>query len=72
MKCEYAEEWKKISCTEHNNKLRSAGNDWRRKSPDTGRHQQRDKGNGIEKETKEMERTWAVFSSIFTLFHVMH
>ena len=34
---------------------------------------QRDKGNGIKKETKEMERTWAViFSSSFTLFHVMH
>src|SRR6218665_685939 len=64
---------KKVSCTEHNNKLRSAGNDWRRKSPDTGRHQQRDKGNGIKKATKEMERTWAViFSSIFTLFLVMH
>jgi len=25
----------KISWTEHNNKLRSAGNDWRRKSPGT-------------------------------------
>ena len=48
-----------------------AGNDWKRKSPDTGRHQQRDKGNGIMKETKEIERTWVVFSSIFTLFHVM-
>ena len=44
-----------------------------RAGPDTGRHQQRDKGNGIKKETKEMERTWAaIFSSIFTLFHVMH
>ena len=31
---------KEINCTEHNNKLRSAGNDWRRKSPDAGRHQQ--------------------------------
>src|SRR6218665_3190060 len=73
LKCEYAEEWKKISCTQHNNKLKSAGNDWRRKSPGTGRHEQRDEGNGIKKETKEMERTWAViFSSIFTLFHVMH
>src|SRR6218665_1404492 len=64
---------KKISCPQHNNKLRSARNDWRRKSPDTGRHQQRDKGNGIKKETKKMERTWAViFSSIFTLFQVTH
>jgi len=28
-KCEYGEEWEKISWTERNNKLRSAGNDWR-------------------------------------------
>jgi len=36
---------KKISWTEHNNKLRSAGNDWRRKSPDAD----------TKKETKDME-----------------
>src|SRR6218665_1065831 len=48
---------------EHNNKLRSAGNDWRRKSPDTDTKQ----------ETKEMERIWAVIcTSLFTLFHFMH
>jgi len=30
------------------------------------RHQERDKGNGTKKETKEMERTWAViFTNIF-------
>src|SRR6218665_502113 len=35
----------KISWTEHNNKLRIAGNDWRRENPDTD----------TKKETKEME-----------------
>src|SRR6218665_1749771 len=39
------EEWEKISRTKHNNKLRSASNDCRRKSPDTD----------TKKETKEME-----------------
>ena len=36
----------KINWTEHNNKLRSAGKDGRRKSPDTD----------TKKETKDMER----------------
>src|SRR6218665_108306 len=35
----------KINRTKHNNKLRSAGNDWVRRSPDTD----------TKKETKEME-----------------
>ena len=35
----------KISWTEHNNKLRGASNDWRRKSPDTD----------TKKETKKIE-----------------
>src|SRR6218665_1032433 len=35
----------KISWTEHSNKLNSAGNDWRRKSPDTD----------TKKETKDVE-----------------
>src|SRR6218665_551758 len=61
----------KISWTEHNNKLRSAGNDWRRKSSDTSTkkerkemeprkrerkwNQEREKGNRTKKERKEME-----------------
>jgi len=39
------EQYEKISRTKYNNKLRSAGNDWGRKSPDTD----------TKKETKEME-----------------
>ena len=60
--------WKKISCPEHNNKvLAMIGEE--RALIQAGTN----KGNGIKKETKEMERTWAaIFSSIFTLFHVMH
>ena len=46
-KCEYGEEWKEISWTEHtrNNKLRSACKDWRGKGRDTE----------TKKETKEIE-----------------
>ena len=46
----------KISLTEHNHKLRSAGNDWRRKRQRKW-NQEIDKGNGTKTETKEMERT---------------
>jgi len=64
----------KISCIEHNKKLRSAGNDWRRNSPD----------NFIDtkKETKEMEprkrqRKWnghglLFLQVLFILFHFTH
>src|SRR6218665_194216 len=61
----------KISWTEHNSKLRSDGNDWRRKSPGTGTkkerkemeprkrerkwNQGREKENGTKKQRKEME-----------------
>src|SRR6218665_1886984 len=69
----------KISWTQHNNKLRSAGNDWRRALMQTPRkrqrkwNQERDKENGTKKEINEMERTLAViFTSIFTLFHFTH
>jgi len=62
----------KISRTKHNNKLRSAGNDWRRKSPDTDSKKET-KENGTKKETKNMERTEAViFTRIFTSFHLTH
>src|SRR6218665_886959 len=59
-----------ISWTEHNYKLNSAGNDWRRKSPDTviHIHQERDKLYGTKKETKEMERTWAVIFKVLLLY----
>ena len=64
----------KISFTKHYNyKLNSAGNEWRRKSPDTHTHththQERDKGYGTKKGTKKVEWTWAVtFTSILLYF----
>jgi len=65
-----------ISWTEHNNyyKLNSAGNDWRRKSPDTDtKKETNDKDKGTNRDTKEMERTCAVIcTSIFTVFHFTH
>src|SRR6218665_1765190 len=47
----------KVSWTEHNYKVNSAGNDWRRKSPDTVTlrkrqriwYKERDKGNGTDR-----------------------
>src|SRR6218665_2961682 len=60
----------KNQLAEHYYKLNSAGNNWRRKSPDTY----------IKKETKNMERRdkgngtglGCYFSSIFTLFDSPH
>src|SRR6218665_1010469 len=60
----------KINWTEHNNKLRSAGKDGRRKSPDTD----------TKKETKNMEprkrqKKWnghRLLLSMFSLFHFTH
>src|SRR6218665_1377612 len=55
----------KIRLIEHNNKLRSAGNDWRRKSPGIQTPRKR-QGKWNQERDKEMERTWAVVStSIF-------
>ena len=51
----------KISWTEHNNKLRSAGNDWTRKSLYTD----------TRRETKEMEQTWAVICTSILLYFTL-
>ena len=70
----------KISWTEHNNKLRSVGNDWRRKSHDIDA-KTRVKRYGTKKETLEMQQRkrqykWSrrrlLFLQVFLLYFTLH